>query len=141
MKQIIVCVIWSEGYDDDMSLFKYLCKEKGYLFQHVSDLKLGYEHLKSNQPDVIIVKRYIHLQDDGIDFCKQIRHNERYSKIPLIVGWADIRGGGPFGTFEEAYLAGANGCFGRVYDIAGVFQMIDSLLENPTLEKLADQYL
>jgi hypothetical protein len=137
---ITVCVIWPEGYDEDMLLFKVLCKEKGYTFQYFPSIASGYESINDNQPEVIVIKRFVHLQDDGIDFCKQIRQDESNSRISLIVGWADIRRDS-FGTFEETYSAGANGCFGRVYDIVGVFKMIDSLLENPTLVGLADQYL
>lgn len=137
---ITVCVIWPEGYDDDVLLFKVLCKEKGYSFQYFSNIASGQDYVNSDQPDAIVIKRFVHLQDDGIDFCRQIRQDESNSRIPLIVGWADIRRDS-FGTFEEAYLAGANGCFGRVYDIVGVFKMIDILLENPTLSRLADQYL
>lgn len=115
-----VCVIWTEGYDDDMSLFKTLCKEKGFTFQYFSSVISGYKCIKDNQPNVVIVKRTVLSQDDGLVLCRQIRQDEHNSKNPLIAGWADIRG-----TFEEAYLAGANGCFGRVYNIVGVFQMID----------------
>jgi CheY-like chemotaxis protein len=137
MKQIIVCMIWPAGYDDDISLFKELCKEKGYSFHCFSSIALGYKYINDSQPDVVVVKRVVFSQDDGLDLCQQLRQDERYSKLPLIVGWADIRGN----SFDEAYSAGANGCFGRVYDIIGIFQMIDNLLEDPTLDRLADQYL
>ena len=90
MNHTTVCAIWSEE-DDDILLFKMLCKEKDYSFQYFSNIESGYKYINGNQPDLIVIKRFVDLQDDGIDFCARLRQGESTSAIPLIVGWADIR--------------------------------------------------
>jgi hypothetical protein len=42
-------------------------------------------------------------------------------------------------VYQNIYNAGANACFGRVYDITDVLELIEILLKNPTATGLMDR--
>jgi CheY-like chemotaxis protein len=129
-----ICLIWNDDHEVAL-LFKFVCQQHVYQLQYYDTIALAYDHLLQDTPQVIVAKRSLTSLDDGIDFCRYSRSHPQLQHIPIIVGWADL---GPDG-FERAYQAGANGCFGRVYDIEGIFDEIQALIEDPTRTRLVDQ--
>jgi CheY-like chemotaxis protein len=134
MSTLSLALIWNE--DRDLILMtQLLCRERGYMFQHFTDFAGAQKHWYAHPPTVAIIKRSLDTIDDGLAFCRTIRADYQLQGLPLIVGWADM----PRQPFEEAYEAGANGCFGRVFDIGGVFTMVERLAQDPTQTQLVDQ--
>jgi CheY-like chemotaxis protein len=115
MNQISIALAWND--DCDLLLgSRYICRERGYNLQHIPTFDAAKEQWQHQPPTVAIIKRSLTSIDDGLIFCSALRADAHLSRLPIIIGWADMIGQ----TFEEAYQAGANGCFGRVFDIAGV---------------------
>ena len=134
MGQITLALIW--GDDHSMLLLtQYLCHEHGYALQYYTTFEAARELWKLTLPAVAIIKRSLSVTDDGLDFCAALRSDELTSRLPVIIGWADMSGQ----TFAEAYQVGANGCFGRVFDISGVFRMVELLADDPIRTGLVDQ--
>ena len=134
MSTLSLALIWNE--DRDLILMtQLLCREHDYLFQHFTGFAGAQKHWRDHPPTVAIVKRSLDTIDDGLAFCRAIRADYQLQRLPLIVGWADM----PRQPFEPAYEAGANGCFGRVFDIGGVFTMVERLAQDPTQTQLVDQ--
>ncbi len=134
MNTISVALIWNEEHDLIL-MVQLLCRERGYVFQHFRGFAGVQEHWQHHPPSVAIIKRSLDTIDDGLAFCRTIRADYQLHHLPLIIGWADM----PRQPFEEAYEAGANGCFGRVFDIGGVFTMVERLAQDPTQTQLVDQ--
>jgi DNA-binding response OmpR family regulator len=133
MTAVSLALIWD---DTDMRiLFEFLCKQRTYELQIYHDFRGTVDQLHRITPTVLIIKRSLYAFDDGIDFCRQLRHSKTLAFIPIIIGWADLG----VDAFERAYAAGANGCFGRVYDIEGIFTMISALVHDPSQTRLVDQ--
>ena len=134
MHNILIDFVWP--YDDDLILLsRYICRERGYRMLQFETFRAIYEHWQNQLPTVVVVKRTLYELNDGLAFCADIRANPQFSDVPIIVGWADM----PRQHFEEAYATGANGCFGRVFNIGGLFHMIEALAINPTKRGLVDQ--
>jgi CheY-like chemotaxis protein len=134
MSAISIGFVWND--DPAMLLvMQYLCHERGYVLQSFTSFPDAKDHWRQHPPTVAIIKRWLTSADDGLVFCRAIRADGDLRHLPVIVGWADMQQQ----PFEEAYVAGANGCFGRVFDIAGVFAMVELLAYNPAETHLFDQ--
>jgi CheY-like chemotaxis protein len=134
MNQISIGLIW----DDDRDLLlitQYICRERGYTLEHYPTFDTAREQWQHQVPTVAIIKRSLRATDDGLVFCAALRADVHLNQLPIIIGWADMIGQ----SFEDAYAVGANGCFGRVFDIGGVFTMIELLAQDPTQSGLVDQ--
>ena len=134
MQQLSIALAW----DDDREFLlvtQHICHERGYLLQHVTTFDAAYEGWLQQAPAIAIIKRSLQRDNDGLAFCTALRADAQLKALPIIIGWADMTGH----SFEEAYAAGANGCFGRVFDIGGVFTMIERLVGEPTCTYLVDQ--
>ena len=134
MDQISIALVW----DDDRDLLfvsQYICRERGYDLQHITTFGAAKEQWQQQLPTVAIIKRSLNTTDDGLAFCSVLRADAQPSQLPIIIGWADMVGQ----TFEQAYQVRANGCFGRVFDIGGVFTMIEILARDPAQTGLVDQ--
>jgi len=114
---------------------QFICSERAYEFQHFTTFGAAQEQWQQQPPTVAIIKRSLNTTNDGLAFCSVLRDDAHLSRLPIIIGWADMAGE----TFEEAYHVGANGCFGRVFDIGGVFTMIETLAREPAQTRLVDQ--
>ena len=134
MTTISLAFVWNEE-PDMILLMGYLCREHGYTLHSFTNLAGVHEQWHQQPPTVAIIKRSLETVDDGLAFCRTIRADYHLQHVPLIVGWADM----PRQPIEEAYEAGANGCFGRVFDIGGVFTMVEQLAQDPTRTQLVDQ--
>lgn len=96
------------------------------------------EICKSIPPSLLIVQRFVHESGDGLRFVRLLKSDSSISHIPIIVGWADVSRDNSEHGYEEAFEAGANACFGRVFDIADVLRQIEELLDNPTATGIVD---
>lgn len=99
----------------------------------------AYANWRDSPPTVIIVKRTVQLRDDGLLLCQRIRNTPQFIQVPIILGWIDSPGNPDQRSETIAQDVGANGSFGRVYDIEGIQAMIVRLLHDPTAQGLRDQ--
>lgn len=113
----------------------------GYRWVHVSSVEETLEQLSTNNYDIIITLRDVMFLDDGIELCRAIRTETKFkhTSTPIIIGWIDVGRNSYYEGSKLSILAGANGCFGRVFDMNGVKQMVDTLLDDPTVTDLHDQ--
>ena len=133
MSDQLLWYIWEE--DDTAKLFKFVAERYHYRFTHLTTFHAAFALLPHERPHVIIAKRSLARIDDGIAFCQYIRTQAPYHTTPIILGYADLGGK----RFADVYQAGANRCFGRVFDIEGVFTMVTTLQTNPLATHLMDQ--
>jgi CheY-like chemotaxis protein len=134
MTTLSLAFVWNEDRDI-IVLTDHICRQRGYTFQPFTTFAGVQKQWQDHPPTVAIIKRSLDSIDDGLAFCRTIRADYQLQRLPLIIGWADM----PRQPFEEAYQAGANGCFGRVFDIGGVFTMVERLARDPTRRQLVDQ--
>lgn len=140
-----ILVIWPDTYDGPVMrrTLSYVFSTPPYQLIFKESLRGVRESLATTTYDVMMTLRSVETADDGIEFCRDLRrHGAQSSRaMPVIIGWIDAVGSN--NTYDEAAQlctrAGANGCFGRVFDIGGIQQMVDRLLADPTRTQLHDQ--
>jgi CheY-like chemotaxis protein len=134
MTMIAVWFIWEDDATMPM-LFAFAAQQHGYGFTHLTTFAAATTLLPTGRPMVLIVDRSVETMDDGLAFCTMLRTQPTYATLPIIIGYADLGGK----RFAEAYAVGANGCFGRVFDIAGIIRMIETVATNPSATGLYDK--
>jgi hypothetical protein len=137
---VAIAVVWSE--DDVMPLsfvFQFLLRPPIYHAVWWFTCDHAYADWIDTPPAVIIVKRTVQLRDDGVLLCQRIRTTPQLIQVPIILGWIDSPGNPDERRTTIAQDVGANGSFGRVYNIEGVQAMIVRLLHDPTAHGLRDQ--
>jgi len=139
--QRILCVFQDQ---DDINLFTYFFTNHGFTVQGVCSVEEGLQVCLTDPPDLLITLRLIRTSEDGLRLCQQLRESStRLSTLPIIIGWADIFPHDPNQDWEAAYQqafdAGANACFGRVFDITDVLEQVRLLLADRTLTHLIDR--
>jgi hypothetical protein len=69
----------------------------------------------------------------------EIKETLTIPRFPIIFGHVDLVASHREAAHQRIYDAGVNACFGRVYDIADVLELIASLLADPTATGLMDR--
>jgi CheY-like chemotaxis protein len=132
-----ILIIWDDI--DIQNLFLYLLKSPDYIVETAASFDEGLALITNKHPDLLITLSRINFKDDGFEFCEQIRADPKIRFFPIIIGWADVSGLSAQQSIQKSFEVGANACFGRVFDISDIIPLITTLLENPTLTKLADR--
>jgi len=132
-----ILVVWEDI--DYRNLFSYFLKELGYIVEMATSCNEGLSIIINKPPDLLIAPRWNQERNDGFNLCKQIRENPNIPLFPIIIGLADELDLSPRQCIEKTYEIGANACFGRVFDTTDIAVLINILLENPNLTKLADR--
>ena len=132
-----ILVIWEDI--DHQNLFSYFLEELGYVVEIVRSCNEGLLVVRNNNPDLLIVPHSNQDRNDGFELCKQIRADPSIPRFPIIIGLVDELDLTPQQCIEQSYEVGANACFGRVFDTSDLAVLINTLLENPNLNKLADR--
>lgn len=137
-----ILIIWNDP--DVTGVFSHVFKLPEYSVHVVTSLSAGLTLIKGHYPDLLILPRAVAFASDGLKFCQQLRSNSELHYFPIIVGWMDTAWAGelylsPQECIQKAFEIGANACFGRVFDISDIVPLVETLLENPTLTKLADR--
>ncbi len=139
--QRILCVLQDQ---DDINLFTFFFTKHGFAVQGVCSAEEGLQVCLTDPPDLLITLRLIQASEDGLRLCQQLRETSAgASTLPIIMGWADIF---PHGQnqdweagYQQAFHAGANACFGRVFDITDVLKQVKLLTADRTLTHLIDR--
>jgi CheY-like chemotaxis protein len=139
--QRILCVLQDQ---DDINLFTYFFANRGFAVQGVCTVEEGLQVCLTDPPDLLIILRLIREPEDGLRLCQQLREpSTGLSTLPIIMGWADIfphSQNQDWGVaYQQAFDAGANACFGRVFDITDILEQVELLMADRTLTHLIDR--
>ncbi len=137
----ILCVLRDR---DEINMFTFFFAHHGLSVQGVTSIEEGLHICLTAPPGLLIVLRCIEQMDDGLRLCQQVRTAAaELAKMPIILGWADmfrnVENQNWETDYQQAFDAGANACFGRVYDITDVLEQVNLLLTDPTLTQLVDR--
>jgi len=137
LPQRILCVF---NDPDNTNMFTYFFKNHGFTVQSACSVEEGLQVCLTDPPDLVITLRLIQEPEDGLTLCQKLREA---SSIPIIMGWADMV---PYDqdqswevAYQQAFDAGANACFSRVFDIADVLEQIRLLVADKTITHLFDR--
>lgn len=139
--QKILCVLQDQ---DDINLFTYFFTEHGFTVHGVCSVEEGLQVCLTDPPDLLITLRLVQKPEDGLRLCQQLRAStDKLSTLPIIMGWADMfRYGQDQGwdaDYQQAFDAGANACFGRVFDVTDILELVELLMIDRTLTHLIDR--
>lgn len=135
-------------WEDDRDLkrmFSILLREHGYLVTTVASFDECVEACVYNSLVLLVIQRsinemgLIHIFCDGLRLVRKIRAHSSIPFLPIIVGWADIPLKDRNQRYHEVFEAGANACFGAVFNVTVFLKQIRTLQSNPTLTGLVDR--
>ena len=133
-----ILLLWE--YDDDLiKMFSFFFQEHGLLINSVRSFEQCFEVCRSEPPDLLIVRSFVNEPRDGLEFIRKIRLDSSISYFPIVVAWADVPRDHTGEGYQEAFEAGANAYFGRVFDITDVKQEIELLLRDPMATGIMDR--
>lgn len=132
-----VLVIWNDP--DFKTLFQFTLERHGYEVFLANSFEQGLTVCRQNQPDLLIMPHYQIDLENGLDFCRKLRTDDVFGKLPIILGFIDHLPREWRQAYKPAFAAGANACFGRVFDISDVLEQVSLLLADPTLTHLPDR--
>lgn len=121
---------------DLVAVFKDILGKKGFHFRSVSTADECLTECLRKPPDILLIfstSDYL----TNHDLCRQIR-SDITIYFPIIVGKADIVYPDRRDGYQQAFEAGANACFGIVFDIDDILELINTLLADPSLTGLVD---
>ena len=139
MSSARIFVIWDDI--DLTKMFTIFFAEYGYVTHSAHSFDDGFAACLDQPPDILIVPRTMTNQDDGLEFCQQVRATASLTQIPLIVGYADLTPSwlDREEAYQQAYETGVNACFGRVFNPTDVLEQVEILLANPMTTNLVDR--
>lgn len=136
ISRLSIALLWTEPYPP---LFSYLLTPPVYDLRCFATISSITQYCQTIPPHIMVVKRTLYIQDDGLKWAVNIRNQPLLHMIPIILGSIDP----PGHPYEESssiiYELGINGCFGIVYNIEGIEKMIHLLVNDPTRIGLSDQ--
>ena len=74
--------------DDDKDYgeaIKIILENKGFEVHHVLNIQDGRKAVKNDKPTLIILDVMMDKHTDGFDFCYQLKHDEKYKNIPILM--------------------------------------------------------
>jgi len=139
-----ILFFWEDD-EDLIKMFSIFLREHEYYVDSVKSFDECIESCEGNAPILLVIQRFINdfgfINDlgDGLEFVRKIRSHPNISYFPIIVGWADFPQKDKKQGYGEAFEAGANACFGSVFDTTDVLEQIRLLHNNPMITGLADR--
>ena len=133
-----ILLLWGND-EDDINFFSFALREHGYFMESVKSFDECAEFCKNKPPVLLIMRSFLDEPRDGLDFIRKTRTDSSISYFPIIMGWADITHQEKEQGYQEAFDAGANACFGRVFDITDVLEEIKILFNDPTATNVMDR--
>ena len=135
-----ILLFWEDD-QDIIAMFSLYFQEHGYPVEDVKSFDECVEKCKSKTPILLIIQRFMegYSISIGLEYVRKIRENTKINYFPIIVGWADFSHTDKKLGYHEAFEAGANACFGRVFDITEILEQVKLLHANPSLTGLVDR--
>ncbi len=127
-----------EDDTDIVNMFVYVFEKSGYKAQPIKSYAEAFTACMALPPDILILGLLPILQDEALELCRKLRATLTMPRFPIIMGHVGIS---PHReeAYQKIYDAGVNACFGRVYDITDVLNLIATLLADPTATGLMDR--
>jgi len=132
-------------WEDDRDIkrmFSTLLREQGYLVTIVSSLDECIKVCMHHSPLLLIIQRsinemgIINVLGDGLHLVRELRAHVNIPYLPIVVGCVDFPIINRPPKQYDVFDAGANACFGAVFDVPVLLRQINALLKNPTLTGL-----
>ncbi len=80
LKKILVV----EDEHDVIKLLKYNLEKEGFKVNYTTDGSLALAEIRRDEPDLVILDLMLPGLD-GLEICRQIRRNEKYASLPLLM--------------------------------------------------------
>jgi two-component system alkaline phosphatase synthesis response regulator PhoP len=77
-------ILLVEDEHDVIKLLKYNLEKEGFKVNYTTDGSLALAEIRRDEPDLIILDLMLPGLD-GLEICRQIRRNEKYSMMPLLM--------------------------------------------------------
>jgi DNA-binding response OmpR family regulator len=136
-----ILIFWDND-KDIVNMFTYFFREHGFFADSVNSFEECLEFCSKTPPSVLIIDRSPFQSGNVLSFVREIRSNSNISYFPIIVGGTNFTINKKADGYTEVFAAGANACFGHVFDITDVLEQVNTLIEDPTTKELVDkQYL
>jgi len=74
--------------DDDpdyAAAIEKILKTADYSVSLAGDVKMGMEQIEKEMPDLILLDVMMEKYDDGFNMCYDLKHDDRYKDIPIII--------------------------------------------------------
>ncbi len=74
--------------DDDpdySQAIKEMLEKNGYQVDTASNSTLGLKKLENNKPDLILLDVMMITRDEGFNFARKLKKDEKYKKIPILM--------------------------------------------------------
>ncbi|MEE9910333.1 MAG: response regulator [Deltaproteobacteria bacterium] len=74
--------------DDDQDYgeaLKIVLSNSGFHVDHVLNIQDGRQSVEENRPDLIILDVMMDKHTDGFDLCYNLKHDEQYRSIPILM--------------------------------------------------------
>jgi DNA-binding response OmpR family regulator len=141
MAESKILIFWDDD-KDIVNMFTYFFREHGFFVDSVNSIDECVEFCSKTPPAILIINRSPFQSGNVLSFVKEIRSNPSISYFPIIIGGANFTSDRRVNGYHEGFAAGANACFGHVFDITDVLEQVKILIEDPTTKELVDkQYL
>jgi len=138
MSENNILIFWEDD-PDLVTMFSIFLQEHGYRVTGVESLDECIKECESKTPIVLIIQCFMEGSTAGLEYIRKIRTHPNIPYFPIIVGWADFPNIDDKHGYSEAFEAGANACFGRVFDITDVLKQVKLLHNDPALTGLIDK--
>lgn len=124
---------------DIINMFVYVFEKSGYKAYPIQSYAEAFAACVAQAPDILIIGLLPFSPDEALGLCRELRTTITNLRFPIIMGHVDPPSSRQEEVYQNIYNAGANACFGRVYDITDVLELIEILLKNPTATGLMDR--
>lgn len=138
-----ILLVWPDHYDGALfaQTLAMVCTAPAYAVTHVRSVGEAAVELARATYHVVITSQDVAADNDGIALCRAVRSSSAAGRAApaVIVGWLDVGRRSYAEGARRCAAAGAGGCFGRVFDLDGIKQMVDALVREPDRRGLHDQ--
>ncbi len=121
--------------DDDRDYgdaLKIVLENQGYAVTHVLNIRDGPKALTGEKPDLIILDVMMDRHTDGFDFCYDLKHDEAFRKIPVMMVTAVTeKTGFKFSPETDGEYLQAEAYVSKPIPIAELLSRVDRMIGAP----------
>ena len=77
-------ILLVEDESDLLKLLKYNLEKEGFKVSYATDGSLALAEMRRNGPDLVILDLILPGLD-GLEICRQLRRNEKFARIPILI--------------------------------------------------------
>ena len=122
-----------------VKMFSIFFRDRGFIVDNINSYEQCFDSCVTNPSHVLITDCSFSQPNIVLEFIRKFRAHPHISYIPIIVGNANFADNKEEYGYVEFFRAGANACFGHVFDIEEVLKQIKILIDKPTTKNLIDK--